>query len=141
MATPPPPPPTPTPQIPRESNRAQPWRPAAALLYTGQDRPTADRLAANLLPKPAATTQNLLGVQQYLAQWNQSFGANATSVPGEVLSLMGLTLGTSARISVGLYVETALMRAEVGRGGGVMGCGVVGRWGMAKEGVRGCGLR
>lgn len=56
-------PPPRTHQVPSAPNRAQPWRPDPVLLYTGADKAAADELAANLLPKPAATAANLLGVQ------------------------------------------------------------------------------
>ena len=99
-------------QVPAAADRAQPWRPDPVLLYTGRDRATADKLAGNLLAKPAATPASLLGVQRYLSAWNASEGGSPSTIPGEVLSKMGLTLGTSARIFAGLYVETALARDE-----------------------------
>jgi hypothetical protein len=100
--------------VPLQDNRALPWRPEPALLYTGQDRATADALAANLLPPPSATAANLLAVRSYLTQWNETSGGQGSAVPGEVLSLLGLTLGTSARVFAGLYIESALMREQVG---------------------------
>ncbi|GBF88379.1 ABC transporter A family member protein [Raphidocelis subcapitata] len=100
-------------QVPSEQNRAAPWRPRVALLHTGPDRALADRLASNLLPKPAATPANLLAVRSYLAGWNESAGGAGDSVPGELLSLLGLTLGSSSRISAGMYIETALVREQL----------------------------
>jgi hypothetical protein len=41
-------------------------------------------------------------------------GPDAGAVPAEFLSLMGLRLGTSARIQAGLYLETALVGVSGG---------------------------
>lgn len=100
--------------MPAAPARAQPWRPEPVLLHTGPDRATAERLASNLLPKPAATMQSLLAVKSYVAEWNATAAGGAGgSVPGEVLAMMGLTLGTPSKILAGLYIEPALVREEV----------------------------
>lgn len=83
------------------------------MLITGENRTSAARLAANLLPKPSATTNNLLAVRDYLQQWNKTAGGNGDTVPAELLSLLGLTLGSSSRIYAGLYVETAFLKEEL----------------------------
>jgi len=107
-------------QVPTEPNRAEPWRPDPVLLHTGQDRDSAERIAANLLPKPAATAGTFRAIKEYLDAWNKTGGVNATQVPGEVLNMMGLTLGTSARILAGIYIENALVREQVSKGEGEM---------------------
>jgi hypothetical protein len=106
--------PPPTPQVPSEQYRAEPWRPDPVLLHTGRDRATANAIAHNLLPKPSTTARSLRAVREYLDAWSQSGGAESGSVPGEVLSMLGLTLGSSAKILAGLYVETGLVREQVG---------------------------
>ncbi|GBF94154.1 ABC transporter A family [Raphidocelis subcapitata] len=100
-------------QVPAASDRAEPWRPDPVLLYTGRSRRTADALSANLLPKPAASVSSFMAVREYVSHWNQTGGPARGAVPGEVLSLMGLTLGTSAKILAGVYVETALAKEQL----------------------------
>jgi hypothetical protein len=112
--------------VPSEADRAQPWRPDPVVLYTGRSRRTADALSANLLPKPATSVSSLMAVREYMSRWNQTGGPARGAVPGEVLSLMGLTLGTSARILAGVYMETALATEQVG--------------GRPQQPARGCGV-
>jgi hypothetical protein len=100
--------------VPAAADRAEPWRPDAAILYTGQSREAAERLSENLLPKPRATTASLLAVRNYLTEWNKTNGGGA-SVPGEVFAKMGLTFGSNSLILAGLYLETAFAREEVRR--------------------------
>jgi hypothetical protein len=86
------------------------------LIYTGKDKTTSDKLASNLLPKPATTAAKLLSVREYLAEWsaaNSGAGGGNLSVPGEVLTMMGMTLGSSAKVLAGVYVETAFINEEV----------------------------
>ena len=109
--------------MPTEANRAAPWKPDPVLMYTGDDKGTSDMLAANLLPQPSATATNLLSMREYLTNWSEAgggaSGGASLSVPGEVLTMMGMTLGTSAKILAGVYVETAFVNEEVrGRDGG-----------------------
>lgn len=103
--------------MPTEAYRAAPWKPDPVLMYTGDDKGTSDMLAANLLPHPSATASNLLSMREYLTNWAETSGSGGNmSVPGEVLTMMGMTLGTSAKILAGVYVETAFVNEEVGRG-------------------------
>jgi hypothetical protein len=88
------------------------------LLHTGRDRATANAIAQNLLPKPSTTARSLRAVREYLDTWAQTGGPDSGSVPGEVLSMLGLTLGSSAKILAGLYVETGLVREQVRAAGG-----------------------
>ncbi|KIZ07740.1 hypothetical protein MNEG_0209 [Monoraphidium neglectum] len=103
-------------QVPTEANRAAPWKPDPVLIYTGKDKTTSDKLASNLLPKPATTAAKLLSVREYLAEWsaaNSGAGGGNLSVPGEVLTMMGMTLGSSAKVLAGVYVETAFINEEL----------------------------
>jgi hypothetical protein len=96
-------------QTPKEEDRAEPYSPAAALLVTGDDPATQASLTSGLLPKPNLRPAGLLSLQRYLEGFSADMGPDAGAVPAEFLSLMGLRLGTSARIQAGLYLETALV--------------------------------
>ncbi|KAF6264708.1 hypothetical protein COO60DRAFT_1482014 [Scenedesmus sp. NREL 46B-D3] len=96
-------------QTPAVDDRAEPYRPAATLLVTGDDPATEASLTAGLLPKPNLRPSGLLSLQRYLDNFSADMGPYAGSVPAEFLSLLGLRLGTSARIQAGLYLETALV--------------------------------
>lgn len=110
--------------MPREEWRAEPWRPDAAVLVTGANRSAAEALSGTLLPRPAATTANLLAVRRYLEDSNVTGGGGGGgadaggSLPAEVLSKMGLTLGSSGRIVAGVYIEPALTGNQVGHAWG-----------------------
>jgi hypothetical protein len=96
-------------------------------MYTGQDRAAADKLASNLLPAPSATASRLLSLKEYLSSWSTAsggLGGGNLSVPGEALTMMGLTLGSGSKIVAGMYVEPALVNEEVR--GGAFGGGVAG---------------
>jgi hypothetical protein len=109
-------------QTPKEEDRAEPYRPAAALLVTGDDPATAANLTAGLLPKPSLRPAGLLSLQRYLEGFSADMGPDGGAVPAEFLSLLGLRLGTSSRIQAGLYLETALVGVSGARGGwGCMG--------------------
>ncbi len=60
-------------------------------------------------------------MRSYLRDWNSTSGGAGSAVPGEVLSKMGLTLGSNARIFAGLYIETSLLREQVRWAGGRAG--------------------
>jgi hypothetical protein len=103
-------------QTPPEAHRAAPYKPKAALLYTGSDEETARSLTEGMLSAPALTPSVLLDAQTYvtslsadLEKLEQQQGAG-TVTPGELLSLMGLQrLGTSSHVKGGLYLESALV--------------------------------
>ncbi|WIA37022.1 hypothetical protein OEZ86_014006 [Tetradesmus obliquus] len=96
-------------QTPREEDRAEPYRPAAALLVTGDDPASSANLSAGLLPPPSLKPAGLLSLQRYLEGFASDMGSDGGgAVPAEFLSLLGLRLGTSSRIQAGLYLETAL---------------------------------
>jgi hypothetical protein len=108
-------------QTPPEAQRAAPFKPKAALLYTGNDDEAARTLSAGMLSPPLLTPSVLLDAQTYLstvsgafAQMEQQQGAG-TVVPGEVLGMMGLRrLGTSSAVKGGLYLESALIGVGAG---------------------------
>jgi hypothetical protein len=103
-------------QTPPEAHRAAPYKPKAALLYTGTNEDTARTLTEGMFSAPALTPSVLLDAQTYvtslsadLQKLEQQQGAG-TVAPGELLSLMGLQrLGTSSHMKAGLYLETALV--------------------------------
>ncbi|KAF8065710.1 ABCA3 [Scenedesmus sp. PABB004] len=96
-------------QTPAEGDRAEPAAPKAALLFTGDDPRAAAALAAGLVSPPDLTPGRLVSARSYLEAFNADLGTSPATVPGEVLSLLGLRLGTSSRIQAGLYLETALV--------------------------------
>lgn len=98
-------------QTPPEPERAAPFRPKASLLFTGDDEEAALALSTGMLPAPTLTATTLLQAEHYL----EAFAADlkqqpgGLTVPGELLSLLGVRLGTSSAVKAGLYLETALM--------------------------------
>jgi hypothetical protein len=101
-------------QTPRQDDRAEPYRPAATLLVTGDDPAAAANLTAGLLPQPNLRPAGLLSLQRYLEGFSADMGPEGGAVPAEFLSLLGLRLGTSSRIQAGLYLETALVGVRDG---------------------------
>lgn len=99
-------------QVPQEENRAAPWRPDAAILYTGTDTPRADALTQKVLPEPSITPKSLQQVSTYLQEWNATFGNSSFSVPGEVFSFLGLEIGTDAEPGQNLYLERGLFEDD-----------------------------
>lgn len=64
-------------QIPRTARRAEPWRPAAAMLYTGDERGASEQLANELFidpaPSPAEEGAAAATFQEGLAVVSQPF--------------------------------------------------------------------
>lgn len=96
-------------QTPSEQERAAPFKPKVALLYTGQNPDLAKTLTQGLVTKPDFGPLELLAAQKYLTAFNSDLPHSPTAVPGELLSLLGFRLGTSSNIQAGLYVEPALI--------------------------------
>jgi hypothetical protein len=96
-------------QTPAPENRAEPWRPNAAFLYTGDDSSTASTLSDGLLLKPALKPSTLVTAQRYLDNFSSEMNNSAATLPGEFVSLLGMRLGTSSKIQAGLYLETAMI--------------------------------
>lgn len=95
-------------QVPDADTRAGPYKPDAVLLYTGVDRTTATDLSSTLVPAPSFTMSTIGAVQNYFTAFNASLGGSGSTIPGELLSILGLTLGTDERVLAGMYVENAL---------------------------------
>lgn len=118
-------------QVPRQELRAEPYRPDPVLLYTGADQATADVLSAGLIPPPNITLGRLQALQRYQREYNATMGSSMSTVPGELLSLLGLTLGTAAKSGPGLYLEPGLVRV-----GGAAAVGAAARvWWLACAGA------
>lgn len=96
-------------QTPAEEDRADPFKPKVAFLYTGQNPDLAKDLTQGLVSKPDFGPLELLAAQKYLTAFNSDLQHSPTAVPGELLSLLGFRLGTSSSIQAGLYVEPALV--------------------------------
>lgn len=96
-------------QTPPTSQRAAPYRPKTALLVTGQNPALTKTLSQNLIPKPRVALDDLLATSTYQQGFADDVGSRAkASVAGELLSLLGFSrLGTSSRIAVTVYLETA----------------------------------
>jgi hypothetical protein len=99
-------------QVPSQGVRAEPWRPDAVLMHTGGDRAEAEALARGMLKPPALTLPRLLAARRYVESFNRTFGPEAGAIPAEVLSLLGLTLGSNARMGSTLYIEPAVAGRE-----------------------------
>lgn len=69
-------------QTPAEEDRAAPYRPKAALLYTGSNSSAAQQLSEGLLPDPAVTASTLLSAQRYLDAFRADLGPGVAAVPG-----------------------------------------------------------
>jgi hypothetical protein len=69
-------------QTPAEEDRAFPYRPKAALLYTGSNSSAAQQLSEGLLPGPAVTASTLLSAQRYLDGFRADLGPGVAAVPG-----------------------------------------------------------
>lgn len=76
-------PPSP-PQTPAEEDRALPYRPDAALLYTGSNSTAAAALSDGLLLQPSITAGSLLAAQRYLEGFSAGVGSGSAVVPGEL---------------------------------------------------------
>jgi hypothetical protein len=76
---------------------------------TGQNPTLTKTLSQNLIPKPQVTLENLLATSTYQQDFADDIGSRAeTTVAGELLGLLGFSrLGTSSRIAVTVYLETA----------------------------------
>lgn len=59
-------------QVPSEGNRAQPWAPNAAFLYTGQDREAAEGLTSLMFPTPDPTPEQFAAALSWAAKGNES---------------------------------------------------------------------
>jgi hypothetical protein len=99
-------------QVPAEGVRAEPWRPDAVLMHTGADRGETEALARGMLRPPALTLPRLAAARRYIQSFNSNFGPEAGVIPAEVLSLLGLTLGSNARMGSTLYIEPAVAGRE-----------------------------
>jgi len=99
-------------QVPAPDVRARPWRPDPVLMHTGEDQGEARALARGMLRPPGLTLPRLLAAQRYVQQFNRTFGPEGGAIPAEVLSLLGLTLGSSARMGSTLYIEPAVAGRE-----------------------------
>jgi hypothetical protein len=96
-------------QIPTAEDRAEPEKPKLTVYYTGQDAKKSSLMAAALLPRPNVTTSTLSSLQRYQRSLLATFGSESVAAPGELLPMLGLTLGTSADMgAAGLYLETGL---------------------------------
>jgi hypothetical protein len=69
-------------QTPAEEDRAAPYKPKAALLYTGGNSTAAAELSEGLLPGPALTAASLIAAQRYLEAFQADLGSGAAAVPG-----------------------------------------------------------
>jgi hypothetical protein len=79
-------------------------------LVTGQNPSLTKTLSQHLVPKPRVTLEDLLATSTYQQGFADDVGSKAkTAVAAELLSLLGLRrLGTSSRIAVTVYLETAV---------------------------------
>jgi hypothetical protein len=105
-------------QTPRLSQRAAPYKPKAAILVTGQNLTLTKTLSEHLVPNPRVTLEDLLATSTYQQGFADDVGSKAkTAVAGELLSLLGFSrLGTSSRIAVTVYLETAFAGVSDGIG-------------------------
>lgn len=87
-----------------------PFKPDPVLLYTGQDSSLAGVLTAGTVPAPRLTMPVLTGLLRYLRGFGATFGdVNAITIPAELLSLVGLYLGSSSMTNAaGVYIEPAM---------------------------------
>lgn len=76
-------------QTPAEEDRAAPYKPKAALLYTGGNSTAAAELSAGLLPGPALTAASLIAAQRYLEGFQADLGSGAAAVPGGCHTWLG----------------------------------------------------
>ena len=95
-----------------------PFRPKPVLLYTGSDSSLAGDLTAGAVPAPKVTMAVLMGVMRYLQGFAATFGdVNALTIPAELLSLVGLNLGSSSRMNAaGVYIEPAMQGVSIAAG-------------------------
>lgn len=111
-------------QVPLTRRRAEPWRPAAAMLYTGQDAAAAAQLAGGLFGDGAPSAAERAAAQATLAA-----GEAAGTIYASGLSQLGLTLGTWRPVTdfMTYYLEPGFLQGEnaedVGGRGGHRGLG------------------
>lgn len=97
-------------QVPEEPYRAEPYRPAAALLYTGQNQSVAEGLVGFLVEAP--NLSNAAAFQEaadYLSPSQGSLGQGLRV--GEAFAVLGLTAGTPSTEILNTYVESAFVNA------------------------------
>ncbi|KAL6775733.1 ABCA3A [Auxenochlorella protothecoides x Auxenochlorella symbiontica] len=96
-------------QVPLTRRRAEPWRPAAAMLYTGQDAAAAAQLAGGLFGDGAPSAAERAAAQATLAA-----GEAAGTIYASGLSQLGLTLGTWRPVTdfMTYYLEPGFLQGE-----------------------------
>lgn len=92
-------------QIALPHDRAEPWRPSAAILYTGEDEAFAGELAAGLVTTPDPTAAELAAAGATLEA-----GQARNAVYASAISELGYVLGTWQRVTtdslwMSFYVE------------------------------------
>uniref|UniRef100_A0A1D2A8G4 ABC transporter domain-containing protein n=1 Tax=Auxenochlorella protothecoides TaxID=3075 RepID=A0A1D2A8G4_AUXPR len=92
-------------QIPRTARRAEPWRPAAAMLYTGDERGASEQLANELFIDPAPSP-----AEEGAAAATFQEGLAVGAIYASGLSQLGLILGSDRnRFFPTYYVEPSLI--------------------------------
>lgn len=115
-------PPNNNPQTPAADDRAAPYKPKAALLFTGSNATSAAALSAGLLPEPSLNAGNLLSAQRYLERFTAEMGPGAAAVPGAcgcVVWLCVVVWGGELRGGAGMFV------CSLWGGGGGLACNTI----------------